>query len=75
VTVSVSDEGPGLAAEELDKIFDRFYRADTPATRRVKGAGLGLYLAKAVIDAHNGQIWADSEPGKGATFSFSLPRN
>lgn len=75
VVVSVSDEGPGLAADELDRIFDRFYRADTPATRRVKGAGLGLYLAKAVIEAHNGQIWADSEPGKGATFSFSLPRN
>ena len=69
----MSDEGLGLPAEELDKVFDRFYRADTPASRRALGAGLGLYLAKAVVEAHGGQIWASSEPGRGAAFSFSLP--
>jgi signal transduction histidine kinase len=66
--------GSGLPAEELTRVFDRFYRADTPATRRAPGAGLGLYLAKSVIEAHGGRIWADSESGRGAAFSFSLPR-
>lgn len=74
VVISVSDEGKGLPPEELTKVFDRFYRADTTATRRAKGAGLGLYLAKAVVEAHGGEIWAHSEPGQGATFSFSVPR-
>ena len=74
VVISVSDEGKGLPPEELTKVFDRFYRADTTATRRAKGAGLGLYLAKAVVEAHGGQIWASSEAGKGATFYFSVPR-
>ncbi|MBI3240999.1 MAG: PAS domain S-box protein [Chloroflexi bacterium] len=74
VVVTVSDEGMGLPDDELDKVFDRFYRADTPATRRAQGAGLGLYLAKAVVEAHGGQIWASSEAGRGAAFSFSLPR-
>ncbi len=74
VVTTVSDEGMGLPEDELDKVFDRFYRADTPATRRAQGAGLGLYLAKAVVEAHGGQIWASSESGRGAAFSFSLPR-
>ncbi len=74
VVVTVSDEGSGLPAEELTRVFDRFYRADTSATRRAQGAGLGLYLAKSVIEAHGGRIWADSESGRGAAFSFSLPR-
>lgn len=74
IVVSVSDEGQGLPPEELTKVFDRFYRAATSATRKAKGAGLGLYLAKAVVEAHAGQIWASSDPGRGATFHFSLPR-
>jgi PAS domain S-box-containing protein len=74
IVISVTDPGKGLPAEELTKVFDRFYRADTTATRKAQGAGLGLYLAKAVVEAHGGQIWADSDPGEGATFSFSLPR-
>jgi len=74
VIISVTDSGKGLPAEELTKVFDRFYRADTTATRKAQGAGLGLYLAKAVIEAHGGQIWANSNPGQGATFNFSLPR-
>ena len=74
VVVSVSDEGPGIAAADLPRVFDRFYRADSDLTKRAKGAGLGLYLAKAVVEAHGGRIWAESPPGKGTTFSFSLPR-
>jgi PAS domain S-box-containing protein len=74
VVVSVSDEGPGIAAADLPRVFDRFYRADSDLTKRAKGAGLGLYLAKAVVEAHGGRIWAESAPGKGTTFSFSLPR-
>ncbi len=74
VVVSVSDEGPGIAAADLPRVFDRFYRADSDLTKRAKGAGLGLYLAKAVVEAHGGRLWAESTPGKGTTFSFSLPR-
>ena len=75
VVVGVSDEGPGIAAADLPRVFDRFYRADSDLTKRAKGAGLGLYLAKAVVEAHGGRLWAESTPGKGTTFSFSLPRN
>ena len=74
VVISVSDEGPGIAAADLPRVFDRFYRADSDLTKRAKGAGLGLFLAKAIVEAHNGRIWAESAPGKGTTFSFSLPR-
>lgn len=74
VVVSVTDEGPGIASADLPRVFDRFYRGDSDLTRRVKGTGLGLFLAKAVIEAHHGRIWVDSPPGAGATFYFSLPR-
>jgi signal transduction histidine kinase len=68
----VSDEGPGVAPEDIPHIFDRFYRAPEMA-RQTKGAGLGLYLARAIIEAHNGRIWVDSEPGRGVRICFSLP--
>jgi signal transduction histidine kinase len=74
VTLSVSDQGPGIAAPDLPHVFERFYRADSDLTRRVKGTGLGLFLAKAVVEAHGGNIWVESTPGQGTTFSFSLPR-
>ena len=74
VILSVSDEGPGIAAPDLPHVFERFYRGASDLTKRVQGAGLGLYLAKAVVEAHRGRLWVESEPGKGATFSFSLPR-
>ena len=73
VYVSVSDEGLGLSAEEQGRIFERFYRAPDKK-KMAKGAGLGLYLCKAVVEAHGGQIAVRSEEGKGATFTFSLPR-
>ncbi len=74
VTVCVSDEGIGIPIEEQDRIFERFYRVEDALSRRTAGSGLGLYLAKAVIDAHGGRIWVESAPGRGATFSFALPR-
>jgi signal transduction histidine kinase len=72
VIVCVSDEGPGIAPEDVPHVFDRFYRAPDMA-RQTKGAGLGLYLTRAIIEAHNGQIWVDSAPGHGARICFSLP--
>jgi len=74
VTVSVSDEGPGIPAPDLPHVFERFYRADTDLTRRVKGTGLGLFLSRAIIEAHGGRIWVESAPDQGAHFSFTLPR-
>jgi PAS domain S-box-containing protein len=74
VIISVSDEGPGIAAADLPRVFDRFYRADSDLTKRAKGAGLGLFLAKAIVEAHNGRIWVESALEHGTTFAFSLPR-
>lgn len=73
VIVCVADEGPGIEAKDLPHIFDRFYRS-TKAVKQTKGAGLGLYLARAIVDAHGGRIWADPKPDSGARIYFSLPR-
>jgi len=72
VIVCVSDEGPGIDPQDIPHVFDRFYRAPEMA-RNTKGAGLGLFLTRAIIEAHNGHIWIDTVPGQGARFCFSLP--
>jgi signal transduction histidine kinase len=73
VIVCVSDEGPGIAPEDIPFIFDRFYRAPE-AARQTKGAGLGLYLSRAIVEALNGRMWVDPQSGKGGRICFSLPR-
>jgi signal transduction histidine kinase len=74
VIISVSDQGGGISAEDQKQLFTRFYRANNALTRKTQGAGLGLYLSKAIIDAHGGRIWVESDGQHGARFSFSLPR-
>ncbi len=73
VVICVSDQGPGIAAEDIPHIFDRFYRAPDMA-RNSRGAGLGLFLTRSIIEAHGGQIWVNPESGQGARICFSLPR-
>ncbi|MGB8251695.1 MAG: ATP-binding protein [Anaerolineaceae bacterium] len=74
VILCVSDEGPGIAQGDLPHIFDRFYRAPEMA-KHTKGAGLGLYLARSIIEAHSGQIWVEPRSEKGTRICFSIPRN
>lgn len=74
VIICVSDEGPGIATGDMPHIFDRFYRAPE-TSRKTQGAGLGLYLARAIVEAHNGRMWADPKTAKGARVCFSLPRD
>ena len=71
--VSVRDTGSGIAPEELPRVFERFYRADRSRARSTGGSGLGLTIAKQIVEAHGGQIWAQSWLGAGSTFAFSLP--
>ncbi len=74
VIVTVSDRGIGIPLDEQGRIFERFYRVDDQLSRQTQGSGLGLYLAKAIIEAHRGRIWVQSTPGQGASFSFALPK-
>ncbi len=74
VSVAVSDRGVGLAPDAQAHIFERFYRVDDTLTRKTQGTGLGLYLARAVVEAHGGTINVHSTPNGGATFTFTLPR-
>jgi signal transduction histidine kinase len=70
---SVSDDGPGIPPEQSERIFEKFYRLDSSMTNAVGGTGLGLYICRELIEGMRGQIWVDSTPGKGSTFSFELP--
>lgn len=76
VTVSVRDEGIGIPSHQQGRIFQKFSRLDNALSRKTEGTGLGLYLSKAIIEAHNGRIWfTANENGPGTTFTFSLPKN
>ncbi len=73
VEVSVTDTGEGIPAEDLPNIFERFYRVDKSRARATGGSGLGLTIAKRLVEAHGGKIEVQSEPGKGSCFSFTIP--
>jgi signal transduction histidine kinase len=70
VRCAVQDTGPGIAPEHVPRIFDRFWRKETSGAR---GTGLGLFIAKGIVEAHGGRIWVESRLGQGATFYFTLP--
>jgi two-component system phosphate regulon sensor histidine kinase PhoR len=71
--ISVSDQGIGVNPEHFDHIFERFYRVHNTASQHYSGIGLGLYVAKAIVDCHGGQIWLTNNQGTGTTFYFTLP--
>ena len=71
VQVTVRDDGPGIPESDLDRVFEGFYQL---ADSDVRGLGLGLYISRAIIQAHGGRIWATSGPGTGSAFSFTVPR-
>jgi signal transduction histidine kinase len=74
VVVSVSDQGVGISPEDLIPLFEKYFRVKSPTGYHVPGTGLGLPVARAIIEAHGGRIWAESKVGQGTTLSFSLPR-
>jgi two-component system sensor histidine kinase KdpD len=71
VLVTVADRGPGLPANEQDRVFEKFYRS--PGSSGASGVGLGLTIVRGIILAHGGRIWAENRPGGGAAFIFTLP--
>ena len=71
--IFVQDDGPGIPPEALDRVFERFYRVDKARSRDQGGTGLGLSIVKHIVQAHGGEVRVESEPGKGATFFFTLP--
>jgi signal transduction histidine kinase len=73
VEVRVSDTGVGIPERHLPMLFERFYRVDTARSRNDGGTGIGLAIARSVIEAHGGRIWAESTPGEGSVFAFELP--
>ena len=73
IRFKVVDDGMGIAPEDLDRIFEKFYRIKTEQTRSIAGSGLGLSIVKGIVDAHNGTVHVESEPGEGTTFIVSLP--
>lgn len=75
VEFAVTDEGIGIPEEKIDKIFDKFYQVDSTSNREFGGCGLGLAIARSIIELHNGQIWVKSQPGAGSKFMFELRKS
>lgn len=73
IEIRVSDQGSGMGAEHLTRIFEKFYRAETGLTRKTQGTGLGLYICKSIITSYGGEIWAESVLNEGSTFVIQLP--
>lgn len=73
VRIAVTDNGPGIAKQDLKRVFDRFYRAPDPLDRIIEGSGLGLAMVKHIVGGHGGKIEVESELGKGTTFTITLP--
>ncbi len=74
IQLSVEDNGIGIPKEDLSRIFERFYRVDKGRSKEMGGTGLGLSIVKHLVQAHGGRVWVESQPGKGSTFYFTLPK-
>jgi two-component system phosphate regulon sensor histidine kinase PhoR len=74
VQLSVRDDGPGIPDDAKERVFERFYRIDRARSREAGGTGLGLSIVKHIVQSHGGEVWVESELGKGSTFCFTLPR-
>ena len=73
VLLCVEDDGPGIPAADQEHIFERYYRSESEATRARQGSGLGLPIARALVELHGGRLWVESTPGLGARFCIALP--
>ena len=71
--ITVTDNGPGIPSNKQQHLFDRYYRVESNHTQHISGFGIGLYLSAEIVRRHDGNIWVESEIGKGSTFYFSLP--
>lgn len=74
IQIQVQDTGPGIPAEDIPHLFQKFYRVDSSLTRTVGGTGLGLFISRIIVEMYQGRIWVESELGKGSTFFINLPR-
>ena len=70
----VKDNGYGISPQDLEKLFTKFFRSDDPNIRQAKGTGLGLSITKGIIELHGGEIWVESEIGRGTSFQFTIPQ-
>jgi signal transduction histidine kinase len=70
----VKDTGPGIPADDIPHLFQKFYRVDNSATRTIGGTGLGLFICRKIVELYNGRIWVESELGKGSSFFINFPR-